>query len=496
MIEVEGPDGTIAEFPDGTSHDVIKSAMQKRFGPPKAVEAPPGYGGASVDTSDPRPRWDIFGDVGRAYDESKAALKQHVAEAYADGPKPSEDPIGAVKAMASRDLARLRLPLDAIATLTAPLTGGARASIGSLMSYLPTGYDPETGIKTLGKTKGDEAADLGMMGLSPRGVGPKGVIAKPASAPAPTVEALKNATDAAYARARGSNLEIQPSSTENLANDIKTDLLKRGFRDINEPKTFAAVDELKNPPGATVQVADVEQPRRVLNNIGPETSDGKAAGIARKAIDTYLENVPPQDVVSGNPAGVASNLREARGNYSAAKRAELIDEAVHKAELNASSAGSGANLDNAIRQQLKIIAKNPDALRGFSDEEIRQLERAVKGTWTGNTLRFIGNLLGGGGGIGTFLTAGRGGAALGPGGVALPAVGMAAKRMGAASTSRQVDLLHEMLRARSPLGQAQANGPVGPQPLPQRNPLIDALVIGHDGATLNRNDPLASWLPR
>lgn len=31
MIEVELPDGTIAEFPDGTSNDVIKGALQKRF---------------------------------------------------------------------------------------------------------------------------------------------------------------------------------------------------------------------------------------------------------------------------------------------------------------------------------------------------------------------------------------------------------------------------------------------------------------------------------
>lgn len=34
MIEVELPDGTIAEFPDGTSNDVIKGALQKRFATP------------------------------------------------------------------------------------------------------------------------------------------------------------------------------------------------------------------------------------------------------------------------------------------------------------------------------------------------------------------------------------------------------------------------------------------------------------------------------
>lgn len=36
MIEVELPDGTIAEFPDGTSPDVMRSALQKRFSAPAA----------------------------------------------------------------------------------------------------------------------------------------------------------------------------------------------------------------------------------------------------------------------------------------------------------------------------------------------------------------------------------------------------------------------------------------------------------------------------
>ncbi len=40
MIEVELPDGTIAEFPDGTPNDVIKGALQKRFAPQAAPEQP------------------------------------------------------------------------------------------------------------------------------------------------------------------------------------------------------------------------------------------------------------------------------------------------------------------------------------------------------------------------------------------------------------------------------------------------------------------------
>lgn len=42
MIEIELPDGSFAEFPDGTSQDVIKGALQKRFAPTATPAAAPG----------------------------------------------------------------------------------------------------------------------------------------------------------------------------------------------------------------------------------------------------------------------------------------------------------------------------------------------------------------------------------------------------------------------------------------------------------------------
>lgn len=40
MIEVELPDGSVAEFPDGTPNDAIKGALQKRFGGQRPAPAP------------------------------------------------------------------------------------------------------------------------------------------------------------------------------------------------------------------------------------------------------------------------------------------------------------------------------------------------------------------------------------------------------------------------------------------------------------------------
>jgi hypothetical protein len=51
VIEVELPDGTIVEFPDDTAPDVMKSALQKRFGPqataPEDVRGPSGIPGGA-----------------------------------------------------------------------------------------------------------------------------------------------------------------------------------------------------------------------------------------------------------------------------------------------------------------------------------------------------------------------------------------------------------------------------------------------------------------
>lgn len=53
MIEIELPDGTVAEFPEGTSQDVIRGALQKRFGQQVAAPASaPPEGPSMLQTAD------------------------------------------------------------------------------------------------------------------------------------------------------------------------------------------------------------------------------------------------------------------------------------------------------------------------------------------------------------------------------------------------------------------------------------------------------------
>lgn len=41
MIQVQAPDGTVVQFPAGTSHDIIKQVMRKNFGGPQPAQAAP-----------------------------------------------------------------------------------------------------------------------------------------------------------------------------------------------------------------------------------------------------------------------------------------------------------------------------------------------------------------------------------------------------------------------------------------------------------------------
>jgi hypothetical protein len=192
-----------------------------------------------------------------------------------------------------------------------------------------------------------------------------------------------------------------------------------------------------------------------------------AASQAIESLDDFVAGLPKDAVLSGDPAKVSSIWAQARGDYAAAKRAEKIDTALEKAELQAGSAHSGQNIDNATRQKIKEILTNPKLSRGYDQTELAAMRRIVKGTFVGDVPRFLGNLLGGGGGLGMVVGTGTGaytgamlhgasGAAIG---ATVPVLGYAFKKLGNAITASRVDDLSTLIRSRSPLAD-QMRGPL------------------------------------
>jgi len=274
----------------------------------------------------------------------------------------------------------------------------------------------------------------------------------------PTIEELKAASRAGYQHPEIDAVSIKPQSVNNLAASIENDLLGQGFRAKNHPAAFDVVDELKSASGP-VRIADLDATRKALgvtakevDAVGKSTASALAAQKAIAKIDDFLPNLGQADLIAGDAAKANAILGEARQNWGAAKRSERVQTLAANAEINAASANSGGNIQNATKQAFKPLLRNNAAKAvGYNVDELAALNNIVRGTWTGSAARAAGNLLGGGGGLG-MLAGGAAGYSQGgvPGAIAVGLAGRGLKRIGDRSTLNAVAKLDKMLRARSP----------------------------------------------
>lgn len=311
----------------------------------------------------------------------------------------------------------------------------------------------------------------------------------------PTALELRAAADSGYQALRESGVDYSSAAISKLAQTIQAELTQKGFIPENAKTTYRILEKLARPPeGSVMGVQGLETARSVFGNLAANSSDDvekAAASIVKRKLSEFMEAPPGGSVVAG-PADRAARLAtEARGNYAASKRSAQIHGVDEAAALRAAAANSGQNTGNAIRQKLTTFLLNPKATQGFTPEELKAVEQIVMGTGTQNGLRWLGNVLGGGGGLGAGVTAGMGaagGAAVGgPAGAAIgatvpPAMGAASKMTYNALIRKALNALDESVRSRSPLYQEMLRQtPAMPITLPNA-PMRGLLAAGVAGA--------------
>jgi hypothetical protein len=297
-------------------------------------------------------------------------------------------------------------------------------------------------------------------------LGRLGLIKKAARVEAPTTEALFDAADANYRKMKSFGVEVHSPVMEKVHSDIMTELEDEGYRNYLAPKTWKATEELLNPIGYNHTIGDIEGVRRALNKAANDPAERDAARRAISHIDNTLANLQPSQVaVNPQFAGqIAQEALQARGNYAAAKRSERIDDQLTKAVDRAGSTGSGANVQNAMRQNIRAILDDPKKRRGYSADEIARMRTVVRGDSVTNTARMLGKLAPTGVVSGIPSLAGY--MAHGWTGAAVPAaIGIGAKKLAESRTARDINQLSQAVRTRSPLAAANPPTPPGVPPL-------------------------------
>lgn len=362
---------------------------------------------------------------------------------------------------------------------------------------------PAVASETAGQaTAGTAAEPYARVGAAVLGGFPFGRWRTATTSPTPLIDDLHDAAGDAYRQIRESGFALKPKPVATLADQIEQELTSRGWTERNVPETYGVIRDLQDlhnaPASSTVTAGNFDTARQELLQAARNQANKREGGAAWTAIgklDDYLSNVPQGHVAAGDAQTASALFDEARGNWAAMKRLEMANGKVELGALNAETAHSGTNVDNAMRQAVKQLirpnkyGKTLAEQHGFSDDEIGLMNDVAKGTLTRNTLRYVGNLFGGGGGFGQLgMTAA--GMGLGyetgrPEFLALPALGAAARYgAGRLAQSDAQRLLGQVAR-RSPLGSvpptvapSQAQALLGAGALRSTSPLAGTSLPG------------------
>ena len=294
-------------------------------------------------------------------------------------------------------------------------------------------------------------------GLALPGIGMTRMPAAAAQRAVPTTEAIKDAATAAYHAPEVAALKIRPEALSMFGQEVSHSLLRDGFDPLLAPKTHGLLEKATSVPDGTPFVTsdNVQTLRRMLGKAAgtADKTERAAALIAQRKLDDFMAALPENAVMQGDARAAASTLQEARANYAAASRSERLQDALIRADRQASRAGVGGNLENATRQRITEMLNSPAKRRGFSKQEVEALEGYVKGNFTRNILRTATKILGGDNPLMAAIHAGlaypTSGASL-----AAPLTGYVFKKINNAISDRHLGRLDEMIRSRSPHAKA------------------------------------------
>jgi len=305
----------------------------------------------------------------------------------------------------------------------------------------------------------------GLGTIAATGAANRAIAARGVERAAPTVDGLEAAGQAAYQRAEQAGVQFAAPSYRRAIEQTRDAAAKAGIDPALHPKATAALARLEDAVGTAPTLEEVGTLRRITGSAAAslDRDEARIGKLLQSQLDEFVNRARPSDVVAGDVRTASRALGEARSNWAAMRRAEMVERARDTGETRAGSTGVGGNVDNASRQNMRRLMESPKDSRGFNQQELDLMRRIVMGDTGQNMLRQVGRMAPSSGivgtGIGSSAGAAIGGTIAGPMGAAVgagaaPAIGQFAKMASDRMTQRNIDLLSAIVRSR-PQGETQ-----------------------------------------
>lgn len=433
MIEVELPDGSVAEFPDGTAPDAIKGALRKRF-PTQAAEgktdlqpmppsAPAGPSTAQqmADLAQGVTPLGIAKNVGSAImdpmqalqkaDDGVRMLANGASFGFADklagymngtGTEAERERSGQAKerlgpvTSSGLEIAGSMAPVGALmkAGVTATAIPKVPQFIGSVMDGSALGalsaYGNDTDVLTgagfgaLGGAAGDVVGKIGNKVMTQ--VAERGKI--------PNLEQITKKADDLYKGADAEGVMFSNDAAKTMLGDVQNEFAKKSFEPILEPGADRVLKVLTQriEAGNPMSAEGLKAIKSATNSqfIPGNDRNTMLLKILKGKVDDFTSN--PSGAIAGDAQKAASMRKEADALWSQKKKIEAVRKALEKGENRAARTGSGGNTENAVKQELAKIIDDPRKGRGFTPDERAMVEDVVYNQTGRDILRTVGKL--------------------------------------------------------------------------------------------------------
>ena len=261
------------------------------------------------------------------------------------------------------------------------------------------------------------------------------------------IQNLRDQSSSLYKAADKQGVIIKAQKVDAWIDHIEKRLLAKGLDDGLHPQAWAMLKRLKDRKGRDMTLQQLDIERQNMQGVTQSTIAKDAAHGSRmvRSFDDFIDNLGGKDVLAGDPKVGTQYLTAARDGWRTMRKAELIDETLEMAGVNAGTY-TGAGFELALRNEFKKLLRKKVRDRRFrstfTDTEWTMIYKVAQGGPIQNVLQWMGkfgirNPVGGG--IGAF----AGYAATGEPitAVAVPLVGEAAKMSAAQIGVRRANQL-------------------------------------------------------
>lgn len=303
-------------------------------------------------------------------------------------------------------------------------------------------------------------------------------ISRPGGQSALTVDQLRDAKNAAYAKVDASGFKFPQPAVQGLADAIGSEVARKGGPQgaLLYPASNAMVSRLSalaaQPDGVPLSHLDELRSDIYGALVQPGDREAPIGSMMREKIDSLVNNSEAPDIA------------EARAANSRYMKAKAVTDKIESADLRSGSTYSGGNYNNAVRQALRplIDPTSSQQIRNLTTDEAAALRRAITGTPTQNVTRYAGKLL-----TNKFVQIPAGILTHGIGPAVMEGAGQALNKVGQAQTQSALD---RVLATISNGGNFVKPPPIAFQPDPLAPVNLGTIL------SLGRGAPLPAQSPR